>query len=93
MRTLSALGLFAVLFAAAPTSAQPREVSPTPSQSSPSFTPATPVTPQEPVAQQQQPQPPGTCCCRTWSHGWQYAWRPAAACTQANGSCVSPDHC
>jgi hypothetical protein len=34
-----------------------------------------------------------TCCCRAWSHGWQYAWRAEGECAAQNGSCVSPDHC
>ncbi|MFO0603033.1 MAG: hypothetical protein U0324_07650 [Polyangiales bacterium] len=50
-----------------------------------------------PVAAQTPPTPqppqPGICCCRQWSHGWQYSWRPNAECTAQNGSCVSPDHC
>lgn len=52
---------------------------------------------QAPVAAQQPaPTPPpggALCCCRAWSHGWQYSWRENAACTAANGTCVSPDHC
>lgn len=48
----------------------------------PAQTPPTPAPPQ-----------PGICCCRVWSHGWQYSWRPNAECTAQNGSCVSPDHC
>ncbi len=50
-----------------------------------------------PVAlQQPAPQPtpnPTLCCCRVWTHGWQYSWRDTPACTAANGTCVSPDHC
>lgn len=34
-----------------------------------------------------------TCCCRAWSHGWQYAWRSERECAAMSGSCVSPDHC
>lgn len=34
-----------------------------------------------------------TCCCRAWSHGWQYAWRAERECAAQNGTCVSPDHC
>ncbi|MEZ4392232.1 MAG: hypothetical protein R3A48_14155 [Polyangiales bacterium] len=34
-----------------------------------------------------------TCCCRAWSHGWQYAWRTESDCGAQNGTCVSPDHC
>lgn len=34
-----------------------------------------------------------TCCCRAWSHGWQYAWRTEVECRGQNGTCVSPDHC
>ena len=36
---------------------------------------------------------PSLCCCRAWSHGWQYTWRDASSCAGANGTCVSPDHC
>lgn len=43
------------------------------------------------------PTPPTTpsaiCCCRVWSHGWQYSWRPNAECTSQSGTCVTPDHC
>jgi|GEM_PF-1290817 hypothetical protein len=50
-----------------------------------------------PVTLQQSPpaQSPdgGLCCCRAWSRGWQYSWRDSPACTAANGTCVSPDHC
>jgi hypothetical protein len=41
----------------------------------------------------QTPPPAGVCCCRVWSHGWQYSWRPAPECTTQNGTCVTPDHC
>lgn len=34
-----------------------------------------------------------TCCCRAWSHGWQYSWRTESDCGAQNGTCVSPDHC
>lgn len=34
-----------------------------------------------------------TCCCRAWSHGWQYAWRAERECAAQSGTCVSPDHC
>ena len=74
---------FAVALAASPlASAQSRRPIPVP------VTPA-------PVTLQQTPEPPpGTlCCCRAWSHGWQYSWRDTAACTSGNGTCVSPDHC
>lgn len=76
------LGLaFTVTLAASPlVSAQPR--------------PATPRV-EAPVAlQQPDPTPaPSLCCCRVWTHGWQYSWRDTATCTTANGTCVSPDHC
>ena len=86
------LGLaFAVTLAASPlVSARPRH---------PTTAPVARVAPVAPAAhvtlQQQTPQPPGPglCCCRAWAHGWQYSWQANAACTAANGSCVSPDHC
>lgn len=54
---------------------------------------ASPLPRPEP-AQTPPPAPqPGICCCRVWSHGWQYSWRPNAECSAQNGSCVSPDHC
>lgn len=40
-----------------------------------------------------RPRSAPTCCCRAWSHGWQYAWRTEVECGAQNGSCVSPDHC
>jgi len=54
---------------------------------------AAPVAAQTPPTPAPQPPQPGICCCRQWSHGWQYSWRPNAECTAQNGSCVSPDHC
>ncbi len=83
------LGLaFAVTVAASPlANAQPRQ-SPAPVAAPVALqTPAPIVTPAP-----AQPAP-GLCCCRAWSHGWQYSWRDNAACTAANGTCVSPDHC
>jgi hypothetical protein len=80
------LGLaFAVTLAASPfASAQSRD--PAPPVAAPVAPPAS--------LQQQTPAPaPGLCCCRVWSHGWQYSWLENAACTTANGTCVSPDHC
>ncbi|MDB4928095.1 MAG: hypothetical protein JWM10_579 [Myxococcaceae bacterium] len=81
------LGLaFAVTLAASPlASAQP-------SPAAPHVTP--PVALQQPAPTPPTPPPGGAlCCCRAWSHGWQYSWRDNAACTAANGTCVSPDHC
>lgn len=73
-------------------SAQPR--TPTPDRPGPS--PDRPGTdrpaPQDHGAQPAQQQP-GICCCRTWSHGWQYGWRQASECARQNGTCVTPDHC
>lgn len=90
------LGLaFAITLVASPfASAQPRHNAPPPPVTTPAV--AAPVAPavSEPVAiPQQTPPAPGLCCCRAWSHGWQYSWLANAACTAANGSCVSPDHC
>lgn len=56
---------------------------PTPAQTPPAPAPQPPG----------QPPAPGICCCRVWSHGWQYSWRPGTECTAQNGSCVTPDHC
>jgi hypothetical protein len=82
------LGLaFAVTLAASPLAS---------AQTSPT---APRVAPPAVVLQQPAPTPPtpppggALCCCRAWSHGWQYSWRDNAACTAANGTCVSPDHC
>ena len=58
--------------------------------------PASPhVQPAQALPQQTPPAPPqpGICCCRVWSHGWQYAWRPNGDCTAQSGTCVTPDHC
>ncbi|MBK8696020.1 MAG: hypothetical protein IPN17_28110 [Deltaproteobacteria bacterium] len=80
MQRLSGL-MFAVSLAASPLAVAQDRV------------PAPPAAP--PVALQQPapgPTPP-LCCCRVWSHGWQYSWRDTGACTAANGTCVSPDHC
>lgn len=82
MRTLSALGLFTIALSTSPSWAQPRDAAP-----------SAPITPQQQQPQPQPAPPQSTCCCRTWSHGWQYSWAPAPTCTQSNGSCVSPDHC
>lgn len=46
-----------------------------------------------PEPAQQPPPQPGICCCRVWSRGWQYSWRPANECSAQNGTCVTPDHC
>lgn len=59
------------------TATTPAQTAPAPMQTTP-----TPAPPQ-----------PGICCCRVWTHGWQYSWRPNAECTTQNGTCVSPDHC
>lgn len=61
-----------------PAQAQPAQAQP----AQPQQTPPAPTPPQ-----------PGICCCRVWSHGWQYSWRPNAECTAQSGSCVTPDHC
>jgi hypothetical protein len=86
------LGLaFAVTLAASPlASAETRRAAPQP------VAPAAPVALRQPApAPPTPPTPPGggLCCCRAWSHGWQYSWRDGAACGAANGTCVSPDHC
>ncbi len=52
-----------------------------------------PPSPPPPPAQPAPPSQPGICCCRVWSHGWQYSWRPNAECGTRNGTCVTPDHC
>lgn len=70
-----------------------------PLASAQSRTPSAPVALQQPAPvalQQPAPQPtpnPTLCCCRVWTRGWQYSWRDTPACTAANGTCVSPDHC
>lgn len=101
------LGLaFAVTVAASPlASAQPRRaprVAPptvaaapaaaAPAAATPAVAPAATPATTTPAPVEAQPAP-GLCCCRAWAHGWQYSWRDAAACTSANGTCVSPDHC
>jgi hypothetical protein len=53
----------------------------------------TPPAPPAPSPRPSPPQQPNICCCRQWSHGWQYAWRPSAECVAQNGSCVAPDRC
>jgi hypothetical protein len=81
------LGLaFAVTLAASPlASAQPRHATPHVDA---------PIALQQPAPTPPTPAPGGAlCCCRAWSHGWQYSWRDNSACTAANGTCVSPDHC
>ncbi len=56
-------------------------------------TPRPPAPPAPTPPAPSPPQQPGICCCRVWSHGWQYSWRPNGECTAQNGSCVTPDHC
>lgn len=105
----SLLALFVLTAFAAPAAAQttrPRTAqgATAPAQSSTAATQTTPqsntaTTPAQtaPAPMQTTPTPappqPGICCCRVWTHGWQYSWRPNAECTTQNGTCVSPDHC
>ena len=65
-----------------PTSPRVQPAQSAPAQALPQQTPPAPTPPQ-----------PGICCCRVWSHGWQYSWRPNGECTAQSGSCVTPDHC
>lgn len=90
-RTLSTLALFALLSAAAAASGQSR---PARRPAAPAATADAGVTPPPVAATGDAGAPQGAiCCCRVWSHGWQYSWRPSGDCTGQNGSCVSPDHC
>lgn len=96
-RTIPTLALFALLTAAAAAFGQARPARRPATPATPAVTADAGVTPPPVAATGDAGAPSGAqgaiCCCRVWSHGWQYSWRPSGDCTGQNGSCVSPDHC
>ena len=78
-----------------PTSPRAQPAQASPAQASPAQASPAQTSPAQALPQQTPPTPPqpGICCCRVWSHGWQYSWRPNGECTAQSGSCVTPDHC